>query len=158
MAISKEEFRSALGSFVSGVTVVTTRDGERRPQGLTVSAFSSLSMDPPLILVCINKNTASHNAFTESGAFVINILADDQEQISKQFASRVPNKFQDVVYHKGVNEVPVLEGTVASIECLLVQAYEGGDHTIFVGEVQSSVVRDGEPLSYFRGSYRRLSA
>jgi flavin reductase (DIM6/NTAB) family NADH-FMN oxidoreductase RutF len=123
-----------------------------------VSAFSSLSLDPPLVLICINKNTASHNAFTESEAFVINILADDQEKISQQFASRAPNKFQGVAYYEGVNGIPVLEGAVASIECLLVQAYEGGDHTIFIGEVQSSVVRDGQPLSYFKGSYRRLSA
>ena len=155
MAIDKEAFRSALGSFVSGVTVVTTRD-DSRPHGLTVSAFSSLSLDPPLVLICIDKKTVSYDALTRSGAFAINILADDQENISRQFASRVPDKFQDIAYYEGANKVPVLEGTVASIECLIVQAYEGGDHTIFIGEVQSSVIREGRPLSYFRGGYRRL--
>ena len=157
MAIDKEAFRFALASFVSGVTVVTTHDGNRL-HGLTVSAFSSLSLDPPLVLICINKNTASYDAFTKSGVFAVNILADDQEKISRQFASRVPDKFQDIPYYEGWNKVPVLKGTVASIECSVVQAYEGGDHTIFIGEVQSSVVRDGQPLSYFRGGYRRLSA
>ena len=157
MAIDKEAFRSALGSFVSGVTVVTTRD-DSRPHGLTVSAFSSLSLDPPLVLICIDKKTVSYDALTRSGAFAINILADDQENISRQFASRVPDKFQDIAYYEGANKVPVLEGTVASIECLIVQAYEGGDHTIFIGEVHSSVTRERRPLSYFRGGYRRLVA
>jgi flavin reductase (DIM6/NTAB) family NADH-FMN oxidoreductase RutF len=157
MAISKDEFRCALGSFVSGVTVVTTWD-DNRLYGLTVSAFSSLSIDPPLVLICVDKKTASHDAFTKSGAFAINILADDQENISRQFASRTPDKFQDIAYFMGANKAPILEGTVASMECLTVQAYEGGDHTIFIGEVQSSVVRDAQPLSYFRGGYRRLSA
>src|SRR5205814_10426112 len=100
MAIDKEAFRSALGSFISGVTVVTTRD-DSRPHGLTVSAFSSLSLDPPLVLICIDKKTASYGALTRSGAFAINILADDQENISRQFASRVPDKFQDIAYYEG---------------------------------------------------------
>ena len=158
MPVDKAEFRTALSRFASGITVVTTRGADQRPHGITVSAFSSLSLEPPLVLICIEKKAAIHNAFNESGAFVANILAEDQERLSRLFASREADKFEGIAYRQGIEGVPVLEGSLASLECRIRHAYEGGDHTIFVGEVEATVTRDGQPLVYFKGGYARLSA
>ena len=157
MPITKDEFRTALGRFASGVTVVTTRDAEHKPQGLTVSAFTSLSLDPPLVLICIDNKSGSHSAFLKSGAFVVNLLADDQESLSRHFASKTPDKFAGVVYREGINRMPVLEGALANLECRLVRAHEGGDHTIFIGEIETTTIRGGQPLLYFQGKYARLN-
>ncbi len=156
MAINRDEFRAVLGRFASGVTVVTTFcDG--KPHGLTVSAFSSLSLDPPLILVCLDSKSAGHQALTRSGVFAVNFLADDQEMVSQRFASKVPDKFTGIAYHNGLAGAPVIEGTLASVECRLVSTYEGGDHTIFVGEIEQATVGNATPLLYYRGTYRRLA-
>ncbi len=157
MPVDNAEFRTALGRFASGVTVVTTRDAERRPLGLTVSAFSSLSLEPPLILICIDKRPELHNALSESGMFAINILAANQEQISRRFASRDGDKFAGLAYRKGIEDIPVLEESLAVLECRLKNAYEGGDHTIFVGEVEATAVREAQPLLYYKGGYARLT-
>jgi flavin reductase (DIM6/NTAB) family NADH-FMN oxidoreductase RutF len=124
---------------------------------MTVSAFSSLSLNPPLVLVCVDKKSESHAAFQESGAFVVNILADDQEAVSRRFATKAADKFEGVAYHKGIEDAPVLGGALANLECRIVQAYEGGDHTIFVGEVERNSTRDAQPLLYFRGGYAELN-
>jgi flavin reductase (DIM6/NTAB) family NADH-FMN oxidoreductase RutF len=157
MPISKDEFRSALGRFASGVTVVTTRSRDHQPQGLTVSAFSSLSLDPPLVLVCIDRRNGSHGAFIERGAFAVNLLADDQEELSRRFASKIPDKFAGVACYNGLDDVPVLEESLVSLECRLVQAHDGGDHTIFIGQIEAAKTRDADPLVYFQGAYARLA-
>lgn len=158
MPVNKTQFRTALSRFASGVTVVTTRDADARPLGITVSAFSSLSLEPPLVLVCIDSGAYVHTAFTESGVFVVNILGAEQEDLSRLFASREPDKFQGLGFTEGINGVPVLSAALANIECRLKHAYEGGDHTIFVGEVENITVReDGHPLLYYRGGYASLN-
>jgi flavin reductase (DIM6/NTAB) family NADH-FMN oxidoreductase RutF len=157
MAISNSEFRETLGRFASGVTVVTTRDGKGQNHGLTVSAFCSVSMDPPLVLVCIQKSTGSHHAFEESGVFVVNLLAEDQQQLSNHFASRSDDKFAGVEFDSGIESVPVLRNCLAALECRLRNAFDGGDHSIFVGEVEKSSCADMLPLTYYRGKYRRIS-
>lgn len=156
MAISKDEFRAALGRFPSGVTVVTTRDREGRLHGITVSAFCSVSLDPPLVLVCIDKNTGSHHALTETDAFVVNVLREDQQYISDRFASFLPDKFEAVKYRAGIDDLPVLEDALANLECRLVHSYDGGDHTIYVGQIERATVNDGQPLVYWHGNYRKI--
>jgi flavin reductase (DIM6/NTAB) family NADH-FMN oxidoreductase RutF len=157
VSVDKNQFRTALSRFASGVTVVTTQDAERRPLGLTVSAFCSLSLDPPLVLVCIDRAAYLHAAFQASGVFVVNVLSAEQEALSRLFASREPDKFAGIGFHTGLEGVPVLADTLATIECRLKQAYEGGDHTIFVGEVENTNVRDdAHPLLYYRGGYANL--
>lgn len=154
--ITNNEFRAALGCFTSGVTVVTTKDNAGKLHGLTVSAFCSVSMNPPLILVCIQKSTPSHYAFEESKAFVVNVLSDSQQHISNQFAFQHEDKFADVPYQSGILDLPVLEDCLVNLECRLKHAYDGGDHTIFVGEIKKATIKDGNPLVYWKGSYRDL--
>ncbi|HLM01218.1 MAG TPA: flavin reductase family protein [Pyrinomonadaceae bacterium] len=158
LKISKDEFRAALGRFASGVTVVTTKDVENRLHGITVSAFCSVSLEPPLILVCIDKDAGSHHAFKESGAFVVNILREDQQYLSDRFASQLPDKFDGVSCRAGIRHLPVLEDALVNLECRLVNAYEGGDHTIYIGEIVVSTVNDGKPLIYFQGEYRKIGS
>jgi flavin reductase (DIM6/NTAB) family NADH-FMN oxidoreductase RutF len=157
MKISKDEFRAALGRFASGVTVVTTRDNSNRLHGITVSAFCSVSLAPPLILVCIDKEAGSHYAFEQSRAFVVNILREDQQYLSDRFASQLPDKFAGVKYRAGIENLPVLEDVLVNLECRLVNAHDNGDHTIYIGEIVASSVREGKPLVYFHGRYWEIS-
>lgn len=156
MAINKDEFRAALGRFASGVTIVTTKDKTGRFHGITVSAFCSVSLEPPLILVCIDKATGSHRALEETDSFVVNILREDQQYLSDRFASFLPDKFEGVEYQSGIDDLPVLENVLANLECRLQYSYTGGDHTIFVGEIERATLRDGKPLVYFYGNYRKI--
>ena len=158
MPISKDEFRHALGRFASGVTVVTTRDSAGRLHGITVSAFCSVSLEPPLILVCIEKNTGSHYAFEQSNAFVVNILREDQQYISDRFASYLADKFAEVEYHLGIDDLPVLKNVLANLECRLVNSHASGDHTIYVGEIERAMINDGKPLVYWHGNYGKLKS
>lgn len=156
MPISPNEFRAALSRFASGVTVVTTRDAAGKPHGITVSAFCSVSLEPPLVLVCIEKTAVSHRAFGESGAFVVNMLSDEQIDHSKQFASPALDKFDEINHRPGIGGIPVLDDTLASLECRLTNIHDSGDHTIFVGQVENATIRTGKPLLYFHGNYRAM--
>ncbi|HKP69593.1 MAG TPA: flavin reductase family protein [Pyrinomonadaceae bacterium] len=156
MPVTPDEFRSAMSRFPSGVTVVTSRAESGEQYGITVSAFCSVSLRPPLILVSIEKGVASHQALHESDAFVVNILGQGQDDISQHFALPSPVEFENMRTRPGIDGIPVLEDALASLECRLRHAYEGGDHTIFVGEVESVTIRDGSPLVYFHGNYRDL--
>ena len=158
LKISKDEFRAALGRFASGVTVVTTRDNENRLHGITVSAFCSVSLEPPLILVCIDKEAGSHYAFEQSRAFVVNILREDQQYLSDRFASQLSDKFDGVKYRAGIEQLPVLEDVLVNLECRLVNAHDNGDHTIYIGEIVVSSVNEGKPLIYFQGDYGKLGS
>jgi flavin reductase (DIM6/NTAB) family NADH-FMN oxidoreductase RutF len=156
MTVGKDEFRNALGRFASGVTVVTAiYDG--RPWGMTVSAFSSVSLEPPLILVCIDKKATGHGCLSIGSSFAVNILSEEQELISRRFASRDVDRFDGTGFTAGLTGAPRLDGVIAIIECRVVQTYEGGDHTIVVGEVLATSIADGKPLAYFRGRYAQLS-
>ena len=157
MSISKEEFRRALSRFASGVTVITTKDNEGKLYGITVSAFCSVSLEPPLILVCIEKSAGSHRALEQSKAFVVNILREDQQHISNHFASRLNDKFNEISYRFGIENLPLLEDVLVNLECRLRYSHEGGDHTIYVGEIENLTINDGNPLLYFHGGYRKFS-
>ncbi len=156
MPINKDEFRAALSRFASGVTVVTTKDADGNLHGLTVSAFCSVSLEPPLILICIDKHTVSHYAFQESRRFVVNILREEQIHHSIQFAAPLADKFDGIAYHLNVEGIPVLEDALVNLECRLVNAHDNGDHTIFVGQIEKSHISDGKPLVYFYGNYRAI--
>ncbi|HYL99796.1 MAG TPA: flavin reductase family protein [Blastocatellia bacterium] len=157
MPVEKDEFRTALGRFASGVTVITVRTADQQPHGMTVSAFSSLSLEPPLVLVCIDKNASLHPCLKEGDSFAVNILSEEQETVSRRFASREGDRFDGIGYALGVLGSPLLEGAMAHLECKVKMVYPGGDHTIFVGEVEATTVAEGRPLTYYRGGYARLS-
>lgn len=153
MSVTQDEFRNALSRFASGITVVSTKDAAGKLHGITVSAFCSVSLDPPMVLICIEKTTVSHYAFEESGVFVVNILGDSQALASEKFAAPHTDKFDDIDIYLGIDGVPVLKDALANLECRLTFSYHGGDHSIFVGQVETVTVRDGDPLVYFRGEY-----
>lgn len=155
MPLELPEFFSLMASFASGVTVVTTMHNGR-PSGLTVSAFASLSADPRLVLVSIDKRVTTHDILTESGAFAVNILAEHQADVSTRFAAKVDDKFAGLSYRLGAHGQPLLEDTLAYIECRTAAQLPGGDHTIFVGEVLDGGAREGRPLLYFRRGYHSL--
>lgn len=156
MAVTPDEFREGLSRFASGVTVVTTLDADGRPHGLTVSAFCSLSLEPPLVLICIEKGIRSHQALSSASRFVVNILSSEQLDVSSRFASPLEDRFDGVEWRGGIEGQPVIEGALASLECTIHSNFEGGDHTIFVGRVESISVSDRAPLLYFKSTYREL--
>jgi flavin reductase (DIM6/NTAB) family NADH-FMN oxidoreductase RutF len=153
MAIEKDLFRQVMGNFATGVTVITTVGDDKQPFGLTATAFTSLSLVPPLVLVCIGKASETYPYFEPAGIFGVNFLAASQKAISQRFASSGGDKFADVEWHRGCLGVPLLEGTIGHLECRIVNAHEGGDHTIYTGEVEAAAGGDGEPLVYFRSGY-----
>lgn len=156
MPITQEEFRAALGRFASGVTVVTTRDAKGELHGITVSAFCSVSLEPPMVLICIEKTAGSHPALEESAVFVVNVLREGEAEVSELFASSRPEKFDLIKWTAGIEGVPVLDNALATLECRVKFSYHGGDHSIFVGDVENVTVADGKPLAYFRGQYGRF--
>ena len=153
MPVSQDEFKDALSRFASGVTVVSTKDANGKLHGITVSAFCSVSLEPPMVLICIEKTTVSHYAFEESGVFVVNILSASQSSTSERFAAPFEDKFKDTEFYPGIDGIPILKGALASLECRLTYSYHGGDHSIFVGQVENVITQDGDPLVYFRGEY-----
>jgi len=158
MPLTPTEFRTALRAFAAGVTVVTTRDREGHPSGLTASAFTSVSLTPPLVLVCVDHAATAHPDFRERGWFAVNVLRREQESLSRRFAVSGGDKFRDVPYHEGPSGLPLLDGTLATLECRIVDAHEAGDHTIFIGLVESASVAGGRPLVYFHSAYHSLAA
>lgn len=157
MPISPNEFRDALSRFASGVTVVTTRDRDDTLHGITVSAFSSVSLSPPLVAVIIEKTAGSHHAFMDSGIFAVNILSSEQAGLSDHFAFTHHNKFEGVEYSINEDGLPWLDESLVNMSCRLRHSFDGGDHTIFVGEVIASRTSDRGSLVYFRGGYHTVS-
>ena len=155
------EFRNLLGRFATGVTVVTTKVGDRL-HGMTANAFSSVSLDPPLVLVCVAHTANCHQQIRDAGAFGVNILGEDQEEVSNQFArkSEPDEALADCPFRLSDREIPLLDGCIAHLECELEHSYDGGDHTIFVGRVLAGAESegDGAPLLFYRGAYSRLSS
>ena len=159
LAIDKLLFRQIAGSFASGVTVIATgRDGDYH--GMTASSFASLSLEPPLVLVCVDRAAATLPFLQRTGAFSVNILADSQAEISRQFAAKdspQAHGLEGVGYRLGEGGVPVIEDCLAYFECRVGQQYDGGDHIIFVGEViGGGLGAAAEHLLYYRGAYRTL--
>lgn len=158
MSISPDDFRQTLARFPSGVTVVTAQGPDNEPIGLTVSAFTSLSLDPPLILVCLDNTTANLSSYIEGSGFCVNILGSDQTGISNGFAFPGPNNpFDMTPHHDAFHGARALTQAVASLECGLHAVYPGGDHQIVVGLVERVSWReDATPLVYHSGEYRGI--
>ena len=157
MTIDPDSFRSVLGRFASGITVVTTRDGEGRDMGLTVSAFCSVSLHPPLIQVCVERTASIYGALGEAERFGVNVLAAEQEALSRRFASiDSTRRFDGLGYERGESGVVLLDDALAHLECRRVAQHDAGDHTLFIGEVESATARDARPLLYYRGGYAQL--
>lgn len=158
--IDDAQFKLAMSHFASGVTVVTT-DHDGTPYGMTVASFASLSLDPPLVLVCIEKSVKTHDALAAAEKFGVSILAQSQSELSGRFASKkIDDKFAGVAVTRGEHlGVPLLDGAICALECRVHSALPGGDHTIFVGEVVGARVPSGDdaPLVYFRSGYRQLA-
>jgi flavin reductase (DIM6/NTAB) family NADH-FMN oxidoreductase RutF len=149
-------YRRTCAQFTTGITVVTVLDSLGHPHGMTVNSFASVSLDPPLVLVSIDLRNAILGHFISSSWFAINVLAEDQENLSRRFSSASENRFVDVDWHQGASGMPVLDGVLAHLECSVVQTFEAGDHTVLLGEVRSAECREGRPLIYFDSGYRSL--
>jgi flavin reductase (DIM6/NTAB) family NADH-FMN oxidoreductase RutF len=145
-----------LGRFASGVTVVTARDADGVDHGMTASAFCSLSLEPPLVLVCVEKTADMHPVLEEAEIFGVNVLSASQEPVSRRFAEKIGNRFDGIGYARGLTGVVILDDVHAFLECRKTTTCPGGDHTIFIGEVLHAVASDGRPLLYYRGGYTEL--
>jgi flavin reductase (DIM6/NTAB) family NADH-FMN oxidoreductase RutF len=156
MPIERNELRRVMGHFATGVTVITTFSKEGKLHGLTANAVSSLSLEPPLLIICVDKKAESYASFEESRVFTVNILAQDQEDISRRFAVSGGEKFEGVAFRRGANGAPILNGALAHLECKLHAVFDGGDHTIYLGLIEEAETREARPLLFFRGGYREL--
>ena len=158
MSIDSATFRSVLGRFVSGVTIVTARDAEGVDHGMTASAFCSVSLDPPLILVSIAHDATLHPVLMERDELAVSILTESQEAIARRFAEKLDDRFEGVGFTRGtITGAPIIDGALGVIEGRVVHRYSGGDHTIFVAEVLAASAAKGEPLVYYRGGYAHLA-
>lgn len=155
MTIDASAFRSLMGRFATGVTVITAQDSNGVQNGMTVSAFCSLSLDPPLVLMCIDSSASMFDLLTTCDRFTVNILASDQEEIARRFATTETTKFEGIGFSL-VEQDAVLDGVLAHAQCSRINSVEAGDHTIVIGEVRSATVTEGQPLLYFRGGYSSL--
>lgn len=158
MVITAEEFRATLSLWASGVSVVTTRDGEKLV-GMTVSSFCSVSLAPPLVLICAANDSETCPAIQRSGFFVVNILTSRQRALSQRFSAPEfeGKRFDGLAFHTGVSGLPVLEETVASLECCVVADTLQGDHRVFFGQVLRAERTEQPPLVFHRGKYRQLA-
>ncbi|MFQ5650750.1 MAG: flavin reductase family protein [bacterium] len=159
MPLSPELFKHLLGRFATGVTVVTAKH-DNGMHGLTVSAFSSVSLRPPLILICVDNRGTSHQVISEGDAFVVNILSEQQTDLAYRFANPKLSgeaRFENLTYHASEQGIPILADTLAYLECRTVQSIDAGDHTIFVAEVQNgSFAEEKSPMVYYRGEFHTL--
>ena len=162
MAVTQTEFRKAMASFGTGVTVITV-DFEGEVHGMTANAFASVSLDPPLVLVCVDHQARTHAHLHLKKRFGVNVLGENQKAISQYYADPNPThrdaeRVAGARFDRTQHGTPVLHGALAYLECRLHTVQDAGDHTIFIAEVEDVVVRQGDPLLYFRGEYRRIGA
>lgn len=154
--LDASSFRSVLGRFASGIVVVTVRDPDGKDHGMTVSAFTSVSLEPPLVLVCVDRAATMHDALYAAERFAINLLSDQQEALSRRFAESRDDRFDGVGYTRDLTGAALLDDALAHLECTTWARYDGGDHTIIVGRVDHAAARDARPLLYYRGGYAQL--
>ena len=155
--VDPKELRRLMGHFATGVTIITTRGADGTPYGLTANAFTSLSLDPPLCLVCVDRKAESFAHFYDSKVFTVNILTCEQQELSNRFAKSGGDKFTGVPTVPGHHGAPLIAGALAHIECTITDTLEGGDHVIHVGCVEHMHMDSGEPLLFYQGRYRKLA-
>jgi flavin reductase (DIM6/NTAB) family NADH-FMN oxidoreductase RutF/DNA-binding GntR family transcriptional regulator len=152
---SKGEFRDVMGRFASGVTVITT-NFEGEDLGAAASAVSSLSDEPPSLLICLNVTSTTAQAIVKNGTFAVNVLAEDSAPIAQRFASKAPDKFATIAFERGHADVPLIAGSIAHFECVVDETVRGGTHLVFLARVVRVSSKPGTPLAYFRGSFGRM--
>ena len=155
-AITEAQFRHACGQFATGVAVATASDESGTPHGLTINSFTSVSVSPPLVLICIDYRAQVLQVFLRSAHYGVNVLRENQQEISNRCADRVEDRFAGVAWKRGETGVPLIEGALASLECATRQIIEGGDHTILLAEVVGVHTSSGDPLLYFNSRYQRI--
>jgi flavin reductase (DIM6/NTAB) family NADH-FMN oxidoreductase RutF len=156
MPVDAESFRRAMGAVPTSVSIFTIVDRAGVDHGMTVGAFTSLSLNPPLLLACIGDDATLAKVMPEADRFGMSILAVDQEALSRRFADRDARGFEGVAHRRGPRGTILIDGTVAQVECRIVARHRGGDHTMIIGEVEHAVATDGAPLVHHRGAYARL--
>jgi flavin reductase (DIM6/NTAB) family NADH-FMN oxidoreductase RutF len=159
MAVNPEEFKKALQCWASGIAIVTSRSEELGLRGMTVTAFSSVSVEPPLILVCLNQSADTGENIDQNQQFAVNILQDNQQADSNNFSggSSQEDRFANAPWHEGLTGMPILDGSIMSLECRVIEKVRAGTHWIVIGEVQHASTRSGDPLLYYRSNYRNLA-
>ncbi len=157
MGIDIETFKQVLGSWASGVTIVTSRSGEHH-HGMTVSAFCSVSADPPQVLICANKDSNTQSLIEQAGVYTVNVLAEGQDELSNLFAdkAREDERFDGLSCEDGATGCPRIPGALAWLDCKVVNTVEAGSHVIYVGLVEGAAIAEREPLGFYRGRYREL--
>jgi flavin reductase (DIM6/NTAB) family NADH-FMN oxidoreductase RutF len=157
LGVTPDEFRRACGRFATGVTIATVLDAQGTPHGLTVSSFTSVSLEPPLILICLGHAVTIVDSFRAATHFGVNVLSATQQDLSDRFARKGQDRFNGLPWTPGETGVPLLPGALAAIECAVEQRVTSGDHDILIGRMVRAQVVDGEPLVYFGSRYRALS-
>lgn len=156
MAFDPSQQRYIMGHFATGITIVTTRVDDVR-SGLTANAFASLSLNPPLVMVAIDRSGHSYEFLKRAGCFAVNFLRADQEHLSRRFATPGPKDFSDLTIKEEVTGAPILADALGWVDCRVYDVATGGDHDVFIGEIVAGVAEEAEPLLYYRGKYRRLA-
>jgi flavin reductase (DIM6/NTAB) family NADH-FMN oxidoreductase RutF len=157
MALDQREFRTALGQFATGITVVTTCSPDGEMLGITANSFNSVSLDPPLILFSLEKGALSRPAFEAAGFFAVSILSESQVALSQNFARTQGDKWRGISFERWTTGSPILQDCLSAFDCRTYAIHDGGDHLIFIGEVlRFDIKAEGDPLIYFRGSYTSL--
>jgi len=155
--LTSDQFRRACGRFATGVTIASVLDAAGTPHGLTVSSFTSVSLEPPLVLICLGHRITMIDSFRAATHFGVNVLNEDQRELSERFARKGEDRFTGVAWYRGRSGVPLLEGALAAIECRVHDRFLSGDHDILVGRMLAAEVAEGAPLIHFASRYRRLA-
>ena len=157
MKFNTHDFRHCMGRFSTGVTVITTIIENKIPCGMTINSFTSLSLDPPLVLFNVDKNAHNHDNFANCKSFTVNILSEEQADISQRFAHPSTLDWNKINYTNNINDTPKIDGCIAYIACTKEQIYAGGDHSIIIGRVTDmNIASEENPLIYFKGKYRKI--
>lgn len=156
-AFPETAFRQACGRFATGVAIASVVDASGTPHGLTINSFTSVSLRPPLVLICIDQRSAILPRFLEAGNYSVSVLSSDQRDLSDRFAVSPDARFEGVRWRPGVTGAPLLEGAIATIECRTTRVIEGGDHLVLMGEVVAASTAPADPLIYFASRYRCLA-
>ncbi len=157
MTFDSQLQRKIMGQFATGVTVITLQDGDDT-WGMTANAVTSVSLDPPLVLVCVQRDNQTHPRLKQAGSFAMNILAADQQDLSDRYAYLGPKDCSGLELSRAVTGAPILPGTLGHVDCEVREIFAAGDHDIFLGEIVAGELAEGEPLLYYQGGYRQLAA
>ena len=156
MTIDQHAFRAVLGRFASGVTVVTTVDKNGDDRGMTVSSFCSVSLEPPLILICVEHSGSVYQTMADAATFTVNILSEGQEALARRFAGPDPDRFEGLGFSRGGNGNAIFSEVLGYLQCNVVARHQTGDHDILVAEVEEAMAEEGRPLLYYRGGYAQM--